>query len=44
MEQTGLKVYTTWVATGKKEPLEAVISAATELMQGGVEQYLKLEQ
>lgn len=44
VEQTGLKVYTTWVATGKKEPLEAVISAATELMQGGVEQYLKLEQ
>ncbi|MGO3118503.1 MAG: hypothetical protein ACTIIZ_09170 [Levilactobacillus brevis] len=43
VEQTGLKVYMTWVKNGKVEPLEVVIDAATDLMQGGVERYLKLE-
>lgn len=42
VEQTGLKVYTGWVAAGKTEPLESVINAATDLMQGGVDRYLKL--
>lgn len=43
VEQTGLKVYMTWVKNGKVEPLEVVIDAATDLMQGSVERYLKLE-
>lgn len=42
VEQTGLKVYTTWVANGRVEPLADVIQAATALMQGGVTQYLNL--
>ncbi|MGP4116669.1 TetR/AcrR family transcriptional regulator [Levilactobacillus zymae] len=42
VEQTGLKVYTTWVANGRVEPLADVIRAATALMQGGVTQYLNL--
>ncbi|RRK10202.1 TetR/AcrR family transcriptional regulator [Lactiplantibacillus garii] len=40
VQQTGLKVYTTWVNQGRVEPLAAVINAATALMQGGVERYL----
>ncbi|MHC9531873.1 TetR/AcrR family transcriptional regulator [Dellaglioa sp. L3N] len=43
VEQTGLKVYTAWAENGKTEPLEAVINAAADLMQGGVERYLKLD-
>lgn len=42
VEQTGLKVYTTWVANGRVEPLADVIRAATAFMQGGVTQYLNL--
>lgn len=40
VEQTGLTVYKQWVADGKNEPIENVIKAAQDLMQGGVDYFL----
>ncbi|KRO00696.1 TetR/AcrR family transcriptional regulator [Companilactobacillus kimchiensis] len=42
VEQTGLNVYKQWINQGKKESLEDVIESATALMQGGVDDFLKL--
>lgn len=38
--QTGLTIYQSWTTNGRAQPIEEVISAAQELMRGGVDNYL----
>lgn len=42
VQNTGLSVYKQWVNDGRKEPLPDVIQSASVLLQGGVDNFLKL--
>lgn len=43
IENTGLTLYTQWIDTNKKEPLENVITTAIHLVHGGVKEILYKE-
>ena len=44
IEQTGLAIYVQWVKAGRKEELATVIAYARALMEGGVKQFLELDE